>query len=81
MISSHAVRPLTPRVTAIFNDGIQSFSLPRGATLGELALQIDGLGNQHDDAPVAIHITFGSAQMRPMSTKRFDKCIAASNSN
>ena len=65
MVSLHTLNPQQPRVTAVFGDGAQSFSLSQGATFGELAGRIDGLEMQHQGGPFAIHITFGIPPSRP----------------
>jgi hypothetical protein len=43
---------------ALFNDGAESFSLSKGATLAQLAEFIDELGSRHDGAPVAVNVQF-----------------------
>ncbi len=61
MFSPVSAAQKTPNVTAIFKDGAQSFLMPEGATLGELAVLIDALGSRYDDTPISIHVHFESA--------------------
>jgi hypothetical protein len=64
--SLHAPGFPRPYVMALFKDGADSFSLPLGSTLEELADRIDGLGERHAGAPVAIQVQFD----RPASPRR-----------
>jgi hypothetical protein len=58
MIGSHETGSSRPCVKALFEDGADSFLLPFGSTLEELAQRIDGLGARHTGAPVAIQVQF-----------------------
>jgi len=58
MKSFHANRPQAPHVTALFRDGAHSFLLSEGATLAELATQVDDLGASHEGGPIVIHVEF-----------------------
>ena len=48
MINVHTNKPPLNRVTAIFADSSQSFLLPQGATLEQIADRIDRLGARHE---------------------------------
>ena len=58
MIGIHETGSPRPCVKALFKDGADSFVLPAGSTLEELADRIDGLGARHAGAPVAIQVQF-----------------------
>ena len=58
MIGLHETGSPRPYVKALFKDGADSFVLPAGSTLEELADRIDGLGARHVGAPVAIQVQF-----------------------
>jgi hypothetical protein len=58
MIGFHATGSPRPCVKALFKDGADSFVLPFGSTLEDLAERIDGLGARHAGAPVAIRVQF-----------------------
>ena len=66
MASFQMPKSLQPHVLALFNDGADSFVLPRGTTLEELADRIHNLGERHAGAPIAIHVHFdGPASRQP----------------
>ena len=44
------------RVTAVFDDHVQSFSMRDGATMGELSERLALLGSRKDDWLVAVNI-------------------------
>lgn len=66
MLSIHNIKPQASHVTALFRDGAQSFFLREGATLAELAGQINVLGIRHEGAPIAIHVQFDTPSSRSL---------------
>jgi hypothetical protein len=58
MIGLHETGSRRPYVKALFEDGADSFVLPFGSTLEELAERIDDLGARHTGTPVAIQVHF-----------------------
>jgi hypothetical protein len=65
MSSLHAFTPRPPQVKVLFEDGTHYFLLPKGATLSELADQVEALQSEHADAPVAIHVEFDISNFWP----------------
>jgi hypothetical protein len=65
MISLHAFTPRPPQVKVLFDDATHYFLLRKGATMHELADQIEALTCQHVHAPVAIHIEFDISDFWP----------------
>ena len=53
-------------VTAFFRDGSQSFRLPEGETLGDLAGRIEALGTRHAGSPISIQVHFELPVVRPI---------------
>jgi RNA polymerase sigma-70 factor (ECF subfamily) len=52
--------PLLNSVTAVFADGSQSFLLPQGATLEQIADRIDRLGTRHERETIAVVVKFAA---------------------
>jgi len=46
-------------VMALFTTGVTSFSLPEGATFGDLADSLDHIGDQRSDLPTAVFLRLG----------------------
>ena len=63
MINSQAKQPLN-RVTAIFPDGPQSFLLPQGATLEQIADRVDGLCAQRAQQAIDVVVKFAAASVQ-----------------
>lgn len=53
MYGDHAT---LPHVTALFSDGMHSFQLTEGATMGDLAERLGTLCAWHASAPLAVHV-------------------------
>ena len=60
MTNIHTDKPPLNSVTAIFADGSQSFLLPQGATLEQIADRIDRLGTRHESETVAVVVKFAA---------------------
>ena len=60
MTNTHTDKPPLNSVTAIFADGSQSFLLPQGATLEQIADRIDRLGTRHESETVAVVVKFAA---------------------
>jgi RNA polymerase sigma-70 factor (ECF subfamily) len=60
VINIQTNRPPLNRVTAVFADGSQSFPLPKGATLGQIARRIERLGVRQDRKTVAVVVKFAA---------------------
>jgi hypothetical protein len=56
-------------VTAVFDDHVQSFSMERGATMGELSERLALLGSQFDEWLVAITIKLGQIGGKAKTTR------------
>jgi hypothetical protein len=56
-------------VTAVFDDHVQSFSMRRGATMGELSERLALLGSQFDEWLVAITINLGPIDDEEKTTR------------
>ncbi|MFZ5502515.1 MAG: hypothetical protein ACOY3V_03120 [Pseudomonadota bacterium] len=51
----HSTKPLAYQVTAVFADGVASFSLSIGNTLADLAERLDFLGKRYSGVPAAVY--------------------------
>jgi hypothetical protein len=65
MARLHVFTPRQPQIKVLFEDGAHYFLLRQGATLSELADQIEVLRSSHADAPLAIHVEFDISNFWP----------------
>ncbi len=67
MFRLSSASPHRSNVTAFFRDGAQSFHLPAGETMGELAGRIEALAVHHAGSPIAIQVHFEASDGQPNS--------------
>lgn len=56
MFNLRSEAPQSSRVCIKYGDGVHSFRLAQGTTLGELAVRVESLAALHDGAPVTIDV-------------------------
>jgi hypothetical protein len=58
-------RFIATNVMIRFEDGLESFRVQRGSTLGDISENLDQIGKRHKGRPLSIDITFKASESVP----------------